>query len=338
MNRQSTAPAAFDPPIVGSSPSIEKLKAAIPRLARSPAGVLITGESGVGKELFARNLHFCSPRRERPFIAVNCAALNSGILESELFGHGRGSFTGAFRSHAGLFEQAEGGTIFLDEIGEVPLFMQSKLLRVLQDHEIRRMGASETRKVDVRVISATNVDLEKKIEDGGFRLDLFYRLNVIELRVPPIRERDDDIFELIAHLFDRKRMPVPHFPEQTRTVLRRYHWPGNVRELENEVERLTTLYDPLASVTPGMLSERIVRGHRNDSLDVRLLYEKPLPQAVGYLEKQLLKKTLSKTDWNKSQTARTLGLSRQGLLKKIKRYGITREVQAPGGDKGRPTN
>jgi transcriptional regulator with PAS, ATPase and Fis domain len=291
--------------------------------------VLITGESGTGKELVARNLHSCGFRRGKPFVAVNCAALNPGILESELFGHGRGSFTGAVSSHAGLFEQAHGGTLFLDEIGELPPFIQAKLLRVLQDREVRRMGSEQTKRVDVRVISATNMDLDQGVRDGSFRVDLFYRLNVVHTHVTPLRERPGDILDLIDFFFTSIDRPTPPITEETRDVLLRHQWPGNVRELQNELDRLLALYPDLVEVVPSMLSPRIVRGETDDPLDARVLHDGPLPQAVGYLEENLLRKTLEQTNWNKTKSARKLGLSRQGLLKKIKRYGIIGRNDGP---------
>jgi transcriptional regulator with PAS, ATPase and Fis domain len=319
----------LDPPIVGSSPAIRDLRESVLRLADTPSNVLVTGETGTGKELIARNLHTCSRRAHRPFVPVNCAALNPGVLESELFGHGKGSFTGAVHSYAGLFEQAEGGTLFLDEIGEIPVFVQAKLLRVLQDREIRRMGTAHARRVDVRVVSATNVDLEERIAGGSFRLDLFYRLNVFTLRVPPLRERVAEIPELVDHFFASRgfprRMPIG---EEAFVLFSRYSWPGNVRELENEIERIAILHPRAAGIEARMLSERIRRRPVAGSVDVHLLYESPLPRAVGYLEESRVRQTLASTNWNKTQTARRLGLSRQGLLKKIKRYGIERDPAA----------
>ena len=316
----------LDPPIVGSSPAIRDLRESVLRLADTPSNVLITGESGTGKELIARNLHTCSRRARQPFVPVNCAALNPGVLESELFGHGKGSFTGAVHSYAGLFEQAEGGTLFLDEIGEIPLFVQAKLLRVLQDREIRRMGTAHARRVDVRIVSATNVDLEERIDNGSFRLDLFYRLNVFTIRVPPLRERVSEIPELVDHFFTARgvprRMPIG---EEALGLFSRYAWPGNVRELENEIERISVLHPKAPAIEPHMLSDRIKRRPRADTVDVQLLYESPLPRAVGYLEESLVRRTLESTNWNKTQSARRLGLSRQGLLKKIKRYGIEKD-------------
>ena len=314
----------FDPPIVGSSPAADGLRDLVMTLSASDVSVLITGESGVGKEVLARNLHRFSRRRDQPFVTINCAALSPGILESELFGHSRGAFTGAVRSHAGLFEQADRGTLFLDEIGEIPPFIQAKLLRALQEQEVRRMGEGGVRRVDVRVISATNADLARMVEDGTFRKDLFYRINVVETEVRPLRERIEDIADLVAHFYGRRGTAAPVLSDDTHGLLCRYSWPGNIRELENELERLIALNDSPAHITPGMFSPRVTEEAAGTRLDVKVLYDAPLSSAVSYLERNLLEKSLMQTNWNKSQTARQLGLSRQGLLKKIKRYGIRR--------------
>lgn len=321
----------FDPPIIGSSSAASRVRESILRFADATSNILITGESGTGKELIARNLHGFSERFDRPFVPVNCAALATGILESELFGHGKGAFTGAIAAHAGLFEQAGGGTLFLDEIGEVPPSIQAKLLRVLQDKEVRRMGTATTRRVDVRVISATNADIEKKIDDGTFRLDLFYRLNVLSIRVPSLRERVADIPELIDHFFALRGIPARRLDAEAAACLARHRWPGNIRELDNEIERVSVLYPRSGLVEAAMLSDRVQGRCSPELFDVSLLYEAPLPQAVGYLEENLLRKMLAKTNWNKSRSARELGLSRQGLLKKIKRYGIEPETPDPDG-------
>jgi transcriptional regulator with PAS, ATPase and Fis domain len=318
----------LNPPIVGSSTDVHELVCQIISLAPTDVSVLITGESGTGKELVARNLHHCSRRCRGPFVAVNCAALNPGVLESELFGHGRGAFTGAVASHAGLFEQAERGTLFLDEIGELPRYVQAKLLRVLQDRQVRRVGSNGMRRVDVRVVSATNRNLDEGVRDGSFRVDLLYRLNVVHLHVSPLRERPGDILDFIEFFYQNSR-GMPAITGETREALLKYRWPGNVRELQNELERLGALHPHSKEITPRMLSSRIIGGGGEDPFDMRTLYDGPLPQAVGYLEENLLRKTLEKNNWNKSMSARKLGLSRQGLLKKIKRYGI---IESKSGD------
>jgi two-component system NtrC family response regulator len=324
-----TPPHRFDPPIIGSSPAAQRLRDLILNLAGSDVSVLITGDSGVGKEVLARNLHRFSPRAQAAFVSVNCAALAPGILESELFGHDRGAFTGAVRSHAGLFEQANNGTLFLDEIGEIPPYIQAKLLRVLQEGEVRRMGEGGVRRVDVRVITATNANLAQMVAAGTFRKDLFYRINVVEARIPALRERRGDVIDLVAHFFEQRGGTPPAIPEETARILCGYAWPGNVRELENEVERIAVLHPGARALTPDMLSDRITTGAVGAALDVAVLCESPLAHAVSHLEENLLRKTLAQTNWNKSQTARRLGLSRQGLLKKIKRYGLERGGPAP---------
>jgi transcriptional regulator with PAS, ATPase and Fis domain len=320
-----TPPGRFDPPIIGSSAVAARLRDLVLTLSGSDVSVLITGDSGVGKEVLARNLHRFSRRRGRPFVSVNCAALAPGILESELFGHSRGAFTGAVRTHEGLFEQANGGTLLLDEIGEIPPFIQAKLLRVLQEGEVRRMGEGGVRRVDVRLLSATNANLGAMVTAGSFRKDLFYRINVVEAHIPPLRQRPEDLFDLVEHFFERARLTPPRLSAEARRMLERYAWPGNIRELHNELERLVALHGSPPVVTPDMLSERVGGGAGGARLDAGVVYEAPLARAVSALEVDLLKKTLIQTNWNKSKTARRLGLSRQGLLKKIKRYGISRE-------------
>lgn len=321
-----TPPSRFEPPLIGSSGPAARLRDLVLTLSASDVSVLITGESGVGKEVLARNLHRFSLRRKQPFVPVNCAALSPGILESELFGHSRGAFTGAIRARAGFFEQANGGTLFLDEIAEIPPHVQAKLLRALQEREVRRMGEGSVRRVDVRVLSATNNNVAQMVEAGTFRKDLFYRINVIEIRVQPLRERPEDVIDLIHHFYSRRGMPTPDLTEETRKLLSRYTWPGNVRELENELERMVALYGVKTRTTPDMFSRRLTEEVSDTRLDLKVFYDAPLSRAVSYLEENLLKKTLIQTNWNKSQTARQLGLSRQGLLKKIKRYGIQREA------------
>jgi transcriptional regulator with GAF, ATPase, and Fis domain len=311
---------------VGDSPAARRLRDLVQTLAESDVTVLITGDSGTGKEVLARNLHRFSPRSHQPFVSVNCAALAPGILESELFGHDRGAFTGAVRSHAGLFEEANGGTIFLDEIGEIPPYIQAKLLRVLQEGEVRRMGEGAVRRVDVRLVTATNADLARMVAEGSFRKDLFYRINVVEVRVPALRERRGDSIALVAHFFQTRGLGAPAVPEGTARLLMGYSWPGNIRELENEVERIVALNTTPGVLTPEMLSERIVEDALGATLDVGVLREAPLASAVSHLEENLLKRALAETNWNKSQSARRLGLSRQGLIKKIKRYGIERNA------------
>jgi two-component system response regulator PilR (NtrC family) len=232
-------------PLLGASPQIDLLKKMITRVAASKTNVLVIGESGTGKELVARALHDLSPVKDGPFIAVNCGAIPETLIESELFGHKKGSFTGAVAEKPGLFEAADGGTLFLDEIGELPLTMQVKLLRALQDRAIRRVGGNETIKIDVRIIAATNRNLEEGVKKGTFREDLYYRLNVIMIETPPLRERVGDIEEL-ANLFlkkfvEKQKRPITGFSATALEVILNHRWPGNVRELENVMERVATL-------------------------------------------------------------------------------------------------
>ncbi len=311
------------PVLIGKSNHARALRKQIALLAASDVNVLISGESGVGKEIAARLLHLNSQRRHGPFIAVNCAALSPGILESELFGHDKGAFTGAFSAHAGFFEQADEGSLFLDEIAEMPPAMQMKLLRILQSREVRRMGSAGTRKVNIRLLSATNADLEERIESSGFRRDLYYRINVVQLQIQPLKARPEDILELIAHFCSRKNRPELKFDKTARNALLNYSWPGNIRELENEIERLHALYGGVRTITSDMISEKIAAAQSlQKTLDLKLLYDAPLADAVGELEQNILRRTLMATRWNKSRTARRLGISRQGLIKKIKRYGL----------------
>jgi len=305
--------------------SARRLRDLVLSLSGSDVSVLITGESGVGKEVLARNLHRFGRRRKHGFVSVNCAALAPGTLESELFGHDRGAFTGAVRSHAGLFEQASGGTLFLDEIGEMPPYIQAKLLRVLQDGEVRRMGEGALRHVDVRVIAATNAPLAEMVEAGTFRKDLFYRVNVVEAYIAPLRQRAGDVIELLEYFFERRGRTAPPLSDDAQRLLAGYAWPGNVRELDNELQRLLALYGNVSRITPDMFSERVVENAAAEPMDEFVLYDAPLAQAVSHLEERLLRKALIQANWNKSKTARDLGLSRQGLIKKIQRYGISRE-------------
>jgi two-component system response regulator HydG len=295
-------------------------------VAPSEATVLIIGESGTGKELIARSLHYNSARRERPLITVNCAALTESLLESELFGHEKGAFTGADRRREGRFMQASGGTIFLDEVGETSPPMQAKLLRVLQEKEIQRVGSEETIPVDVRIVAATNRDLENDVQAGRFREDLYYRLNVMNLAVPPLRERLEDVPLLAQHFLDkyaqRNRKSVRGFAPLAMDLLLKYDWPGNVRELENTIERAVILLSG-EHVTEKQLPPRIAG-----------LSTAPPAQAFAApaatdgsrtledMEKAAIIATLAATDGNKSETARRLGISRKTLHNKLKAYDL----------------
>jgi two-component system response regulator HydG len=295
-------------------------------VAPSEATVMITGESGTGKELIAKSLHYNSARKAHPLITVNCAALSESLLESELFGHEKGAFTGADRRREGRFMQADGGTIFLDEVGETSPRMQAKLLRVLQEKEIQRVGSEAVLQVDVRVVAATNRDLEVDVQAGRFREDLFYRLNVMHLTVPPLRDRQEDIPLLAQHFLEkyarRNRKTVKGFAPLAMDMLLKYEWPGNVRELENAIERAVILLSG-EHITEKQLPLRIVRQHPDHATAA----DTAMPATDGTrtledMEKEAIVTTLAATDGNKSETARRLGISRKTLHNKLKTYDL----------------
>ncbi len=305
--------------IVFRSPAMAEVLDLVKKVAHSPSAVLITGETGTGKELIARALHSESPRRAAPFVAVNCGAISSGLMESELFGHVRGAFTGADRERQGLFSAASGGTLFLDEIGELPLDLQPKLLRVLQEGEVRRVGETKPRKVDVRVVTATARDLKAEAEAGRFREDLFYRLDVVQVRLPPLRERREDIPLLAEHfvrrLAEREGRPAPAIAPEAAEVLKSYRWPGNVRELENFMEK-TLIFCRGEEIDLPSLPWEVRRSNREepDSFSLK--------QAMGRLEREYMKKALAATGGNRTHAARLLEISHRALLYKMKDYGI----------------
>jgi two-component system response regulator HydG len=317
----------FDrPDIIGKSPPMKTLIDMLAMVAPSEATVLITGESGTGKELIARSLHVNSPRKDHPLVTVNCAALTESLLESELFGHEKGAFTGADRRREGRFKQAHGGTIFLDEVGETSSRMQAKLLRVLQEKEIQRVGSEEVLQVDVRVVAATNRDLEADVKAGHFREDLFYRLNVMHLAVPPLRDRWEDIPLLAQHFLEkyarRNRKTVKGFAPLAMDMLLKYDWPGNVRELENAVERAVILLSG-DHITEQHLPLRIVRQHPGHAaVPDRVLPATDGTRTLEDMEKEAIVATLAATEGNKSETARRLGISRKTLHNKLKGYGL----------------
>lgn len=311
--------------LVGGSQAIKQIEAQIGKVARTNATVLIRGESGVGKELVARAIHYSSHRKAGPFICLNCAAITETLLESELFGHEKGAFTGATDKKIGKFEAANGGTIFLDEIGEMTFNTQAKLLRVLEGHSFERVGGGTPIRVDVRVVAATNQPLEKAMQEGQFRRDLFYRLQVVEIRVPPLRDRKDDVTMLAEHFLKRfvreTGRKIRGFTPAAQEALRNYQWPGNVRELRNVVERAVALGSgPMLDVGDIWLSSAETVAPASGS-QAAPAYQ---PCALDDIEKDHIEKTLSFTDWNKSQAAAILKIERSTLDRKIRSYDIKR--------------
>ncbi|MFQ5637643.1 MAG: sigma 54-interacting transcriptional regulator [bacterium] len=310
--------------IIGQSEGMRKLLQQIKSVAKSPTNIMIYGETGTGKELVAKTVHYLSPRKDQPFVAVNSTAIPENLVESEFFGIEAGVATGV-KKHLGYFEQAEGGTMFIDEIGDMPLSSQAKILRVLQERSFRRVGATKEISVDARVIVATNKNLEEEMKKGNFREDLFFRLNVLELRLPPLRERREDIPLLVNHFikkFENKLdTKIKGFSTKAMNLLLEYDWPGNIRELENAVERAITLAGEGAVIQPEDLSYKIKEAAPNIALPSDLSAA-TLREAVDHLERKLITDALDKYRWNKSEVARKLGLSRLGLQKKIDRLEI----------------
>lgn len=315
--------------MISRNPRMLEIFTLVKRVCDFKTTVLILGESGTGKELIARALHYNSRRKNAPFVAVNCGAIPENLLESELFGHVRGAFTDASTDKAGLFEQADGGTLFLDEIGELPLPLQVKLLRVLQEEEIRRVGGSVSKKVDVRVISATSKKLEEEIAHSRFREDLYFRLNVFSIQLPPLRERMEDIPLLVAHLLEKYgaalNKPGVHSPPDLLRVFMNYPWPGNVRELENCIQRMLLLCDGDtldAGCLPDHLQKRSLvagQGELPLAADDEGLSVK---RASEQLERKLIRQALEKTGGNRTHAAKILEISHRSLLYKLKEYGI----------------
>jgi len=332
--------------IIGESPQLQEAFKIIDKVADTPATVLITGESGTGKELIASALHGASSRRDKPFIKINCAAIPHNLLESELFGYERGAFTGAVTSKPGRFELADGGTLFLDEIGEIPVEMQVKLLRALQEGEFERVGGIKTTRVDVRLIAATNRDLQEEIEAGRFRKDLYYRLAVVPLALPALRERRGDIPMLAAHFlekYNRKlNKKIEGITDDALALLQAYHWPGNIRELENLIERVLLLADgPL--ITARDLPEP-VRQATTPPPAAPAAPAEPAPSEGGLkdivrmkaaeLEKDLISKALEETGGNVTRAARLLQISRKSLQTKMKEFGLRDMAIQDGRDEG----
>jgi DNA-binding NtrC family response regulator len=322
--------------IIGRSRAMQEVFGLIRRVASSQASVLITGESGTGKELVARAIHAHSPRGSRPFVAVNCAAIPETLLESDLFGYRRGAFTDAKTDKPGLFVEAGGGTLFLDEIGELPLTLQPKLLRALQEREIRPLGATKSERVDVRLITATNRHLEKRLKEGRFREDLFYRLNVIHIHLPSLRDRNEDVLPLAEHFLtrsaERAGKPIAGFKESAKKILLAYSWPGNVRELENVVERAVALAEGdivTAEDLPPAMRER----KNQDRLTSALMQGLTLVE----LEREYIQRVLEAEGGNKTRAAQRLGLDRKTLYRKLEEYaaaGSEGDAGSPAGDEG----
>jgi two-component system NtrC family response regulator len=306
--------------MIGSSPQMEQVFAVVRKVADTEASVLITGESGTGKELVARSIHSLSSRKDAPFVAINCSAIPRDLLESELFGHMKGAFTGAVRDKPGKFELADSGTIFLDEVGELPLELQPKLLRALQEKTIEPVGSSHPRKVDFRVIAATNLDLEKALDESSFREDLYYRLAVIPIHLPPLRERKEDIKLLLRHFCLKHGAGQVRFEESLLKAILEYSWPGNVRELENMVERLLILRSS-DTLTLADLPDKVRKPEVAGSEDKIL----NLPEG-GYslekLEQEIVTEALARSGWNQTAAARFLKIPRHTLIYRMEKYGI----------------
>jgi len=317
------------PIILGRSDKMREVQKIMDQVAATDITVLIRGESGTGKELVAREICARSRRREKPFVKVNCAAIPSGLLESELFGYEKGSFTGAVTRKPGKFEFANHGTIFLDEISDMHPSLQAKLLHVLQDSEFSRLGGGEDVSVDVRVITATNRQIEKELQSGNFREDLYYRINVVSIHLPPLRERMEDLFELAdfflhkyANIFDKKYVPLA---KSTLGIFHSYHWPGNVRELENIIKKIVVLENQEFALRDiGMVSTNAAGDGNTNGQNQRFSLKKVGKLAAQEAEKQLILDTLLQTRWNRKKAADLLDISYKALLYKIKQSGISK--------------
>jgi DNA-binding NtrC family response regulator len=308
--------------IIGQSPAMREIYTAIEALSQNATTVLITGESGTGKELVARSIHTRSGRVERPFIALNCGAVSDTLLDSQLFGHRRGAFTGAVADHEGVFQAAHGGTLFLDEIADIPPGLQVKFLRAIQEREVTPLGTTRALKVDVRLIAATNRDLAAEVQAGNFRSDLFYRLNVVHLPLPPLRERREDVLLLAQHYVERYARQFNVAPKAIQSAalarLQAYDWPGNIRELQNVIERCFAL-SPSGDITIGSLSH-LVADTRSGG-EVALDFGGAVP-SLEVTERQLMAAALRQAKGNKNQAARILGIDRQRLYRKLEKYGL----------------
>jgi two-component system NtrC family response regulator len=309
--------------MVGSSPAMEKVFQVVAKVADSEASILITGESGTGKELVARSIHAQSGRRNAPFVAINCAAIPRDLLESELFGHVKGAFTGAIKDKTGKFQIADGGTIFLDEVGELPVELQPKLLRALQERVIAPVGGTKEHRLDVRVVAATNLDIEKAISDGTFREDLYYRLSVIPIHLPPLRERREDIPLLLRYFCAKHGADKVTFDKPTLATLGSYAWPGNVRELENTVERLLIMRNS-DTITLDDLPDKILGGRTSvpptGPTGVINLPDEGYP--LEQLEREVVVQALERNHWNQTAAAKFLRIPRHTLIYRMEKYEI----------------
>jgi len=323
--------------LIGDAPSMVALKAQVRKLARSQAPIYISGESGSGKERIARLIHTLGPRREKPFVAVNCGAIPSELMESEFFGHRKGAFTGAVEDRKGLFREADGGTLFLDEVADLPLHMQVKLLRAIQEKSVRPVGEAKEFQVNLRILCATHKNLEDEMEEGRFRQDLFYRLNVIEAHVPPLRERSEDIPKLVQHILNRLSqawdIPPPSVSSDAVSAIENYPFPGNVRELENTLERALTLCDGntilpehlrLTSSRPTPASTRHNAPATATASPARP-GDQPLEDFLQEIEKQEILKALDATHWNRTAAAKKLGMTFRSLRYRLKKLELDRD-------------
>jgi DNA-binding NtrC family response regulator len=309
--------------IIGNSPAMQEVYDMASSVAASNANVLVTGESGTGKELLARSIHFSSPRKDKPFVVLNCAALSEGVLESELFGHEKGAFSGALDTRKGRFERADQGTLFIDEVAEMSMAAQVKLLRVIQEHEFERVGGNKTISVDVRIVAATNKVLEEQVKEGKFREDLYYRLNVVNINVPPLRSRREDVEALTRHFIDKYAAEtgkkIDDIAPRALSCLLAHDWPGNVRELQNAIERAVVL-SKSAVLTP----RDFPQGLQGDDQICLQLPEKggSLTEILEDLERQLIIQTLQREDGSQTRAAATLGIKRTTLRYKMEKYGM----------------
>ena len=315
--------------MIGRSQPMQNLYAMLDRIKSTESTVLIQGENGTGKELIAKAVHYNSPRKDKAFVIQNCSSFNDNLLESELFGHVKGSFTGAIKDKKGLFEKADKGTFFLDEIGDTTPSMQVKLLRVLQEGTFMPVGGIEPKTVDVRIIAATNKPLREMVEKDLFREDLYYRLNVINLHVPPLRDRKEDIPVLIDYFLGRSSQQIGVPKMMTKSAIKKlydYSWPGNIRELQNEIERIVVLSGKEEQITAQMISERITSASAESHTNLKL--NGKLKDAIEELEREMIKEGLRRTGWNKSRLSKELGISRAGLIMKVEKYGLDKRKLA----------